>query len=201
MNFHEMVVKPMSEATIRRLIMLDGMAGSDPRIATLIKLWNVAEQANRRRFSASDMDSSLVNYCKVVEQVANAVDQKAAAIGDPAVEELVADLTVKLTSPRPIVERVKSIEAIAQRLRELKSIGSRRRLARTLETLDVHRDLGGAVLEVWDLRSRKAGHPNPTSVTDTQVDSARAAAGELLTFYFNWRWRQRPAPPPRHPQN
>ena len=69
-NFHGMVINPMSDITESRFVALDQMERAEPHVTTLIRLWGIAEQANRMRFFESDLDACMVHFCKVIEQIA-----------------------------------------------------------------------------------------------------------------------------------
>jgi hypothetical protein len=193
-NFHGMVINPMSAITESRLVALDAMERAEPHVTTLIRLWGIAEQANRMRFFESDLDACLVHFCKVIEQIAITMQPATPELTERDIAPLVSDLVRDLQLSKPLAERAKAVESAARRLQELKAQGNRRRLVRSLEILAVEDFLRDGAPEVWDLRSSRAGHPSPTSVTDDQVNVARLAAGELLMRYFNWRWAQESRP-------
>ena len=187
-NFHGMIINPMSATTESRFVALDQMERVEPHVTTLIRLWGIAEQANRMRFFESDLDACLVHFCKVIEQITITMQPASPELTEQDIAPLISDLLRDLQGAKPISERAKAIESAARRLQELKVQGNRRRLVRSLEILAVEDFLRDGALEVWDLRSSRAGHPSPTSVTEDQVNMARLAAGELLMRYFNWRW-------------
>jgi hypothetical protein len=182
------VIDPMSAATLSRLFALDAMATSDPHVATLIRMWGAAERADRVRFSDPDRDACQVHYCKVVEQVAIAIQPGATEPTAADLEAIVSALATELGIGKSPAVQIAAIDAAAGQLRKARDEGHLRQLKKALDILNVESDLRRALIEVWELRSSRAGHPSPTSVTDDQVTKARWAAAELVARYFNWRW-------------
>jgi hypothetical protein len=187
-NHYDLIVNPMSNAAASRFLALNRMAKEEVHVATLIKLWQVAENANRKRFSEADFDACLVHYCNVIEQVAITVQPKTPQVSEADFGPVVANLLVRLQGEASAPRKVKAIEVSAQKIRELKFQGSRRRLIRALDLLGIAGDFHDRVVRVWDARSSFSGHPSPISASEQQVDDARLAGGDLLMHYFNWRW-------------
>jgi len=154
-----------------------------------VRLWGIAEQANRGRFKEADNDSCLVNYCRVIEQVAITMNPKMPELSAEQLEPVVSKLAVGLQdSMKTLSHRASEIERATRSLQDLRFQGNRRRLIISLDTLEAARDLREGALLVWDLRSSRAGHPSPVSITDAQVIAARWSACLLLMRFFDWRW-------------
>jgi hypothetical protein len=189
-NFHGVIVNPMSDMAQSRFVALDGMARAEPGVANVLRLWVAAEHANRLRFSDADRDSCMVHYCKVMEQVAIIVRTGALDVSAKRAA-IVAEVHAQLGDEHLSVDAgAMTIEEGARKLQDLRAAGVRSRLLKMLSVLPVEPEVAKGVLDVWDLRNSRAGHPSPASVTDDQVNSARIWTGELLMHYFNWRWAQ-----------
>lgn len=188
-NFHGFVINPMSDVSESRFVELDRLERSEPHVATLVRLWGIAEQANRTRFKEADNDSCLVNYCRVIEQVVITMNPKMPELSAEQLEPVVSKLALGLQDSRKTLsQRARGIERATRTLQELRFQGNRRRLIKSLGTLDAARDLREGALLVWDLRSSRAGHPSPVSITEAQVVAARWTACLLLMRFFDWRW-------------
>ena len=187
--FYTLVIKPISDVTERRFIELDRLERTEPHVATLVRLWGIAENMNRKRFIESDNDSCLVNYCRVIEQVAITMNPKMPELSDQQLGPVVSALASTLgDSRKTLSRRARDIDDAARNLQELRFQGNRRRLIKSLDSLSAASDLRERALETWDLRSSRAAHPSHTSVTDNQVVAARWAACMLLMRFFDWRW-------------
>jgi hypothetical protein len=160
-NFHGIVINPISDITESRFVALDHMERSEPHMATLVRLWGVAEQANRIRFSEADLDACMVHYCKVIEQVAITMQPKTPKLSDDDMTPVITDLNETLLRGGSIEQRAKAVEASARKLQALRFEGNRRRLVRALERLQVEEFLRDGALEVWNLRQLPGGSPRP----------------------------------------
>lgn len=141
-NFHGFAINPMSDVSESRFVELDRLERSEPHVATLVRLWGIAEQANRTRFKESDNDSCLVNYCRVIEQVAITMNPKMPVLSAEQLEPIVSKLAVGLQDSRKtLLMRAREIELATRTLQELRFQGNRRRLIKSLDTLDAATDL------------------------------------------------------------
>lgn len=196
MKVSPMIVNPISKATLARFTSIDGMARREPSVATLVRLWGAAERADRLRFSDADRDACQVHHCKVIEQIAIAMDLGRFEPTEAVLTDVVATVQQELKSDTSVVAKAKAIEAANAKLRQERVDGMLNRCRKALEVLAVESSLRDAALVVVKLRNTRAGHPSPSPVTESQVTDARWIAAELVRRYFNWRWEQPSATSP-----
>jgi len=191
MIFGPMIVNPMSPPTKGRFAAIRELVVNDERVANIVRLWGAAEHEYREMFSEADRDACMVHYVKVIEQIAQAFNPLVDEVDPAAQAELIADLAVALADDQRTAEqKIAALDDATRQLNRLRDRGSRAQLKRTTKKLGTPDFATKAILDSWDLRSSRAAHPNPATVTEDEVNTARLAASELMILYFNHRWGQ-----------